>query len=128
MNVYVVLHAVTALIALTLSIEIWRRRGAVGSLFVALLMLAVATWALTYRDGQAPISVRLGIDPWGGADPHAEHVVWSPGVETGGNWARFAVSARAQTDRVTVFLEHDQDAANPWNVSAFDGLELLPGP
>jgi hypothetical protein len=88
--------------------------------------VTVATWALTYRDGQAPISVRLGIDPWGGADPRAEHVVWSPKVETGGSWARFAVTAWAQTDRVTVFLEHDQDAANPWNVSAFDGLELLP--
>jgi hypothetical protein len=90
--------------------------------------VTVATWALTYRDGQVPISVRIGIDPWGGADPRAEHVVWSPTVETGGNWARFAVTASAQTDRVTVFLEHDQDAANPWNVSAFDGLELLPGP
>ena len=34
------------------------------------------------------------------------------------------MTAWAQTDRVTIFLEHDQDAANPWNVSAFDGVEL----
>jgi hypothetical protein len=28
----------------------------------------------------------------------------------------------ATDDRVTVFLAHDQDAANPWNVSAFDAV------
>ena len=37
------------------------------------------------------------------------------------------MTAWAQVDRVTVFLEHDQDAANPWNVSAFDGVELVQG-
>jgi len=29
---------------------------------------------------------------------------------------------------VTIFLEHDQNASNPWNVSAFDGVELTVAP
>jgi hypothetical protein len=90
--------------------------------------VTVAAWTLTHRDGVAAIGNRIGIDPWGGTDPRAEQVVWSPLVETGGVWQRVAVTAWAQTDRVTIFLEYEQDAANPWNVSAFDGVELVVGP
>lgn len=86
------------------------------------------TWVLTYRDGPAPIGSRIGIDPWGGTDPRAERVVWSEKVETGGVWQHLDVTARSESERVTVFLEHDQDAANPWNVSAFDGLSLTHAP
>ena len=35
------------------------------------------------------------------------------------------MSAPARAERVTVFLEHDQDAANAWNINAFDGVELV---
>ena len=90
--------------------------------------VTASTWTATYRDGAAPIGTRIGIDPSGGADPRADRVVWSPFAETGGTWERIAVSAVAQSDRVTVFLEHDQDAANPWNVSAFDGVEVVQWP
>jgi hypothetical protein len=90
--------------------------------------VTVAAWTLTYRDGLAGVGNRVGIDPWGGVDPRAGHVVWSARTETGGVWERLDVTASAQTDRVTIFLEHDQDAANPWNVSAFDGLELTQQP
>jgi hypothetical protein len=79
---------------------------------------------LTYRDGAAPISGRVGIDPTGGTDPRAASVVWSEPVETGGLWREASVSATAAGDRVTVFLAHDQDAANRWNVSAFDTVTL----
>jgi hypothetical protein len=90
--------------------------------------LTASAWTATYRDGSAAIGNRIGIDPWGGNDPRAEHVVWSPRVETGGQWERISVSAWAQTDRATIFLEHDQDAGNPWNVSAFDGVAVVQGP
>jgi hypothetical protein len=91
-------------------------------------LVTASSWLLTSRDGPARIGSRIGIDPTGGSDPRAERVVWSPFVETGGAWQRVEVSARAESDRVTVFLEHDQDAANPWNVSAFDGVELTQAP
>jgi len=90
--------------------------------------VTASAWTLTHRDGTAAIGNRIGVDPWGGGDPKAGHVVWSPRIETGGAWERVGVTAWAQADRVTIFLEHDQDAANPWNVSAFDGVELIQGP
>jgi hypothetical protein len=88
----------------------------------------VGAWTLTYRDGQAHIGNRIGIDPWGGNDPRAERIVWSEQLETGGSWQRLDITARAESDRVTIFLEHDQDAANPWNVSAFDGVVIHQDP
>ena len=91
-------------------------------------LVTASSWLLTSRDGPAQIGSRIGIDPTGGSDPRAERVVWSPLVETGGAWQRVEVSARAESNRVTVFLEHDQDAANPWNVSAFDGVALTQAP
>jgi hypothetical protein len=89
--------------------------------------VTASAWTLTYRDGSAGIGNRIGIDPWGGTDSRAERIVWSPRLETGGAWEQIAVTAAAESDRVTVFLEHDQDPANPWNVSAFDGVELTAG-
>jgi hypothetical protein len=90
--------------------------------------VTVASWMFTHRDGPAEIGSRIGIDPLGGSDPRTDRIAWSPRVETGGVWQRVEVSALATSDRVTVFLEHDQDAANPWNVSAFDGVELVQAP
>ena len=90
--------------------------------------LTLSAWAATYRDGPTSIGNRVGIDPEGGTDPTSERIVWSPRVETGGVWQQIAVTAHAASDRVTLFLEHDQDAANPWNVSAFDGVSVTPEP
>src|SRR5207248_7456710 len=58
--------------------------------------IAVRARTLTLRDGAATIRNRLGIDPSGGSDPHADRVVWSPWVETDGRWGSVTVSARAQ--------------------------------
>jgi hypothetical protein len=90
--------------------------------------LAARARTLTRRDGPAAIRNRLGIDPMGGSDPRADRVVWSTWVETDGRWGNVTVSARVTADRATIFLEHDQDAANPWNVSAFDDVELVSVP
>ncbi len=83
---------------------------------------------LTYRDGAVPNGSRVGIDPAGGTDPHADGIVWSAATETGGTWQTVSVTATAAADRVTVFLAHDQEAANPWNVSAFDAVTFSPTP
>jgi hypothetical protein len=90
--------------------------------------VAARAWTLTARDGTAVVRNRIGVDPRGGTDPRAERIVWSPWVETGGQWQHVDVRVRAEADRVTIFLEHDQDAQNPWNVSAFDGVEVVQVP
>jgi hypothetical protein len=95
---------------------------------VAGTTVSVRAWTLTYRDGVTPIGNRIGIDPWGGTDPRSANIIWTVPVETGGQWQLVSLAARAESDRATVFLEHDQDAANPWNVSAFDGVELVQSP
>ena len=88
----------------------------------------VQAWTLTHRDGVAAIGNRIGIDPWGGTDPRSANIIWSAPLETGGQWQLLTLTARAESDRLTVFLEHDQDAANPWNVSAFDSVQLVQSP
>lgn len=90
--------------------------------------LTLRAWTLTFHDGAAGIRNRIGIDPRGGTDPRSDRIVWSPWVETGGLWENVTVTVRAEADRVTVFLEHDQDAQNPWNLSAFDGVEIIVQP
>lgn len=90
--------------------------------------ISVQAWTLTHRDGPAAIGNRIGIDPWGGTDPRSANIIWSAPLETGGHWLPLSLTARAESDRLTVFLEHDQDAANPWNVSAFDGVQLVQTP
>lgn len=84
----------------------------------------VHAWTLTRREGDAPIRNRIGVDPRGGTDRTSERVVWSDWIETGGAWQQVGVEAWAESDRVTIFLEHDQDAANAWNLSAFDEVTV----
>jgi hypothetical protein len=86
--------------------------------------VTLSAHTLTHRDGATPITTRIGIDPWGGADPRSPNIIWSDSVETGGAWQSIFLTARAESDRLTVFLAFDQDAANPWNVSAFDDVRL----
>ena len=90
--------------------------------------VTVQARTFTFRDGTASIRNRVGIDPYGGTEPAAGRVVWSEWVETGGRWENVAVSTQAQADSVTVFLEHDQDPANAWNINAFDEVVLVQAP
>ena len=90
--------------------------------------LKVSVWALTYKEGAEPMGNRLGVDPYGGTDPQSSEIQWSPWLETAGRWKRLSVVATAQSDKLTVFLQHDQNAANPWNINAFDTLEVTEAP
>ncbi|MCC7368390.1 MAG: carboxypeptidase regulatory-like domain-containing protein [Chloroflexi bacterium] len=91
-------------------------------------LVTVEAATLTRRDGAAPIANRVGVDPWGGADPRAATIIWSEPVETHSAWQRITLAVQAESDRVTVFLAFDQDAANPWNVSAFDDIRMQQTP
>lgn len=88
-------------------------------------LLRASAWAYTHREGEQPVLARIGIDPQGRTDPDGPDIVWSPWVESEGKWTRISVSARAEMGKVTVFLQHDQQAANVWNINAFDGVELV---
>ena len=82
-------------------------------------------WALTHREGASPIGSRIGLDPDGGTNPASGSVVWSPWLDTDGNWEAAAASATSRAGRATIFLQHAQDAGNVWNINAFDGLEVV---
>jgi hypothetical protein len=84
----------------------------------------VSAQVLTYKVGSEPMGSRVGVDPLGGTDPAAPSIVWSPWTRTGGAWKRVKVSATPQTNRITVFLQYDQNADNEWNINAFDRIEV----
>jgi Carboxypeptidase regulatory-like domain len=87
----------------------------------------LAAWLLTTRDGEAPMGSRLGLDPHGGTNPESADIVWSDWIETNGKWRKVAIEALAAADRITIFLQYDQNAANRWSISAFDEVALTQG-
>ena len=54
-------------------------------------------------DAPADMHLRVGIDPYGGADPFSPNIVWSPEQAAFDRWVEFSVQAVAQRDTVTVF-------------------------
>ncbi|MEK7788199.1 MAG: LysM peptidoglycan-binding domain-containing protein, partial [Chloroflexota bacterium] len=49
------------------------------------------------------MSLKVGIDPTGGADPFSSKIVWSTPTNVWDNWALFTVEAVAQGSTVTVY-------------------------
>jgi LysM repeat protein len=49
------------------------------------------------------MSLKVGIDPTGGADPFSSKIVWSAPTNVWDNWALFTVEAVAQGSTVTVY-------------------------
>jgi murein DD-endopeptidase MepM/ murein hydrolase activator NlpD len=60
-----------------------------------------------------PINMRIGIDPTGGANVYNPAIVWSGFQQPFDEYQPFAVEARAQGDRVTVFTFSAPDT-NPY--------------
>lgn len=54
-------------------------------------------------DHNAPINMRIGIDPTGGTNPYAGTVVWSATLQPYDAYQQFSVQATAQGGTVTVF-------------------------
>ena len=54
-------------------------------------------------DQPADMHLRVGIDPYGGADPFSPNIVWSPEQEAFDRWVEFSVEAKALNSTVTVF-------------------------
>lgn len=76
-------------------------------------------------DGRAKGRCRLGIDPRGGQDPNAAHVVWAQGERTG-DWHKLLVRANAEGRQITVFLE--AEGLDRRVVAFFDAVCLAPFP
>jgi len=56
-------------------------------------------------DALQSLRFRVGIDPRGGVDPLADHVVWGPAIAIYNDWAEIpAVSIEAEADHVTLFV------------------------
>ncbi|MEJ5253475.1 MAG: carboxypeptidase regulatory-like domain-containing protein [Chthonomonadetes bacterium] len=80
------------------------------------------TWCLSIP--MYNLSVRIGIDPFGGTDPSASTVVWSPWSVHYDRWHPLWVRATAQADNITVFLQGHADSPAEWNIYAFDNAVL----
>lgn len=67
---------------------------------------------------------RIGIDPYGGTDPNAATVRWSPFTYSQDTWSQAAVSAIASSSYVTVFLYGGNDQPITWSIFSFDDVIL----
>jgi len=76
------------------------------------------------QDEPAGGTARLGLDPYGGADPNSPDIVWAAG-EQRHKWAQLAVRATAERRAITVFLEGLGHGQLPVDV-CFDEVELTP--
>lgn len=54
-------------------------------------------------DAPANMHLRVGIDPYGGADPFSGNIVWAPEQAAWDQWVEFAVETVAKSSTVTVF-------------------------
>ncbi|MCZ7546212.1 MAG: LysM peptidoglycan-binding domain-containing protein [Anaerolineae bacterium] len=72
----------------------------------------------------ASVFMRIGIDPTGGTDPFSGNVVWSNGINALDSYRQFSVQARAQSDRVTVFLWASQNTPTENQDAYWDDARL----
>jgi len=54
-------------------------------------------------DGQQTMTLKVGIDPFGGTDPFSSNIVWSQPGDSYDRWGQFAVEAVSGGNAVTVF-------------------------
>jgi hypothetical protein len=87
--------------------------------------VTVSASILTYKDGPAYMASRMGLDPHGDTDPESGNIVWSAWQRTGGGWKRVSLTVTPQTEKVTIFLQHDQNIDNLWNINGFDRIEIV---
>ncbi len=75
-------------------------------------------------NGGTQMHLRVGIDPWGGTNPYDPRIVWSGEADALDSWQPFSAYARAQNDRVTVFLYAAPDDARRKNEVYWDDVSL----
>jgi hypothetical protein len=90
----------------------------------------VEAYVWTTADSPGLVAGHVGIDPRGGTDHKADHVVWSewygtrnPGFEAY-NWQQLMSVATAESDTVTVFLGAAATDAVQYNSCFFDDIKV----
>jgi len=84
---------------------------------------------LTSTTKDNDMSLKVGIDPSGGADPFSSRIVWSNPTNVWDNWALFTVEAVAQGSTVTVYtyskprwgMEHNDVYVDDASLVVVDG-------
>lgn len=75
------------------------------------------------------IGRRVGVDPFGGTDPHSPNLIWGPAYWSGGaglNKAEMALTFVAQAEQVTVFVRAFNRNPSASDKVWFDVMCLLP--
>jgi hypothetical protein len=78
-------------------------------------------------DKNAPINMRVGIDPTGGTNPYAGTVVWSGTLQPWDAYQQFSVQAKAQGSTVTVFTYSAPSYPMKHNDVYWDDASLVVG-
>jgi hypothetical protein len=86
----------------------------------------ITVWIRTYKLGTGNCQSRLGVDPYGGTDPDSGNIVWSGWEESPDTWTQLEVSVTAQKSKIAIFLQHNQNSSNDWNINCFDLIERVP--
>ncbi len=84
---------------------------------------------LTSTTKDNDMSLKVGIDPSGGADPFSNRIVWSTPTNVWDNWALFTIEAVAQGSTVTVYtyskprwgMEHNDVYVDDASLVVVDG-------
>ncbi len=76
-------------------------------------------------DTSAAASLKVGIDPKGGTDPNSPDVIWSAVAAPYDQWAELSVTARAESDTVTVYLYATQAQGLAINNVYWDKASLV---
>lgn len=82
-------------------------------------------WMYTYQteEGHRGDAVsRLGLDPMGGTDPHGPYVIWTPYRPSHLVWSRVTLKAKANTNRMTLFLDYRQVSGLTYLLNLFDDV------
>ncbi len=90
----------------------------------------VTTWIYTKQSGGADwdVNCRIGIDPTGGTDSGSGNIVWTDWHNSANQWSQIgltgASSVTAQSNTVTVFIEHWHKWNLYLNLTMFDDVVL----
>jgi hypothetical protein len=76
-------------------------------------------------EGGGPMHMKVGIDPTGGTNPFSAAIVWSGEQNPLDTWVQFAVEARAQSSKVTVFTYSAPEYPTKHNDAYWDDASLI---
>jgi len=80
-----------------------------------------------WRESNGRYRMRIGIDPYGGADPESKDIVWCEAVQPYDAYQRLEVTTKARSDRATVFVWGQAEWSVKHNNAYVDDVVLTVG-